>query len=523
MLAGLAVWWTLGLLPGGQVSCLLAWQDAGMNRLQTREPRYQRPAIIKFDGVIDSRNAGYLRSRLARARSRGVDLVIVEIDSPGGVALDSLEIARALRDVDWAYTVAWVPDQAISGAALMSLGCDEIVMGSQGVFGDAGPIQFDPQLAAFRYVPAKAKSLLVRQARDLAAAKGKPPELAEAMVDEAAVVFSRTGPGQPVPEFQVVQLPEPEADPLAEARRAGVDLDQWELVEESGRNRILTVNGPRALQLGLADSLADSQADLLAELNARPPPLIYQYNFADAVVDWLTSPVVTVLLIVVGLIALYLELSAPGLGAGGLIAGLCAILFFWSRFFGGTAGWLEVILFLAGLVFLLMEVFVLPGFGIAGITGLGLLLVSVIMASQDFVIPDSPQQMNQLTTSLVVVLGSLALFAVGAGLISRHLGALPLFGRLTLNPPPAETTETLDKETGKALPPEHPLVSVGDWGIAESLLRPAGRVRFQGQSVDVVSDGSYIPAGQQVRVIEISGNRIVVTEVGNSGNSPENS
>ena len=89
---------------------------------------------------------------------------------------------------------------------------------------------------------------------------------------------------------------------------------------------------------------------------------VYRHTTTDTIVYVLNNPFVTGLLVIIGLIALYIEFSAPGLGAGGLVAGLCAVLFFWSRFFSGTSGWLEVILFVAGLVFIAMEIFVIPGF-----------------------------------------------------------------------------------------------------------------------------------------------------------------
>ena len=79
--------------------------------------------------------------------------------------------------------------------------------------------------------------------------------------------------------------------------------------------------------------------------------------------------------------------------------------------------------------------------------------------------------------------------------------------------PTPTPAENVDKETGKPVPQSHPHVSQGDWGTTESLLRPAGRAVFRGVSLDVVSDGSYVEPGCQVRVIEISGNRIVVTEI----------
>ena len=147
---------------------------------------------------------------------------------------------------------------------------------------------------------------------------------------------------------------------------------------------------------------------------------------------------------------------------------------------------------------------------------MALLLISIVMASQDFVIPDTRGQWSQMATTLLVVFSALCVFAIGAAFLSRRIGSIPVLGQMTLVPPVERTEESIDKVSGKPVLVDHPDVSVGDWGVAESLLRPAGRVRFNDQSLDVVSDGSYIASGSQVRVTEISGNRIVVSEIENS-------
>ncbi len=485
------------------------------SKLQKRATEFKKPAVIVFNGPIDFRNTAYFKNRLAKAKASGVDLLIVEIDSPGGYAFESMQIAESLRDVTWAYTIAFVPREAISGAALISLGCDEIVLGSQARFGDAGPIQFDPTVAAYQDVPAKVKSMLARQSRDLASAKERPAALAEAMVDQNAVVFVRKKQAEnDAAEFKTVYLVGDNETPAQAARKAGLDPQEWTLVEETGVERYFTVNGPRAVELEFANFIADDRGQLIRELNATGELREYKYKFTDTVVYILNSSLVTGLLILIGLIALYFELSAPGIGVGGMIAALCATLFFWSRFAGGTSGWLEVILFVAGIIFLLMEVFVLPGFGVAGFTGLVMLFVSVVMASQDFIVPQSTGQWNHLLTTLVVILASSCVFVIGAVFISRKFGSIPVLGSLSLKPPvDDEMGSTLDKESGKPIPQTHPNVSVGDWGVAESLLRPAGRASFQGNSIDVVSDGSFLDPGTQIRVVSISGNRIVVAEI----------
>jgi membrane-bound serine protease (ClpP class) len=215
-------------------------------------------------------------------------------------------------------------------------------------FGDIGPIHFDPTEFAFRLVPAKLQSVLVREARDLAEAKGYPPDLAEAMVDKDVLVYQRRG-----------------ADGKLEFRRSHLNDnekpgDDWTLIEESGPERFLTLNGARAKELGIATELAADRAELVEQLGLQSEKLtVFKVNAADRVARVLNSWWATALLIVIGMLALYLEISSPGIGIGALVSGLCAMLFFWSHFLGGTADWLEVLLFLAGLVFLAMELFLL--------------------------------------------------------------------------------------------------------------------------------------------------------------------
>ena len=122
------------------------------------------------------------------AKDEGADLIILEIDSPGGTLAETLDIAERLRDLDSAHTVAYVPKMALSGAAIVALGCDDIIMAPKALIGDAGPI-FQDENSQFRFAPEKIVSHLAQEVRGLAAAKGRPPALAEAMVDKNLQVF----------------------------------------------------------------------------------------------------------------------------------------------------------------------------------------------------------------------------------------------------------------------------------------------------------------------------------------------
>ncbi len=490
-----------------------AGDDKVPSKLNPLPKKIERPILIKFTGDINYRRTAFLRSKLIRAKSLNADLIVVEIDSPGGLKDESLELAELLRDIDWAYTIAYVPREAISGAALIALGTDQIITGPEARIGDIGVIGFDPQAFAFRFAPAKIYSVLVRQARDISESKGRPPELAEAMIDKDVLVYRRVD-DQGRSEFQTRRV---EENKVPEQQLDG----GWQLIPESGPERFLTLSGTRAKELGLAQANAGSLEELNQQIGVKAPYRVIDYTFTDSFVYWLNTPLLTALLIIIGLVALYGELAAPGVGVGALISGLCAMLFFGSRFLGGTSGLLEVLIFLAGIGFLLMEIFVIPGWGISGLMGIVLMMISAIMASQNFVLPSTSREWNTLLTSLAVLLGSTFVVFILAGYISRRLGTIPLFNRLVLAVP-ASDGEVLqfDKESGKPLNPSHPLVSVGDWGISESPLRPAGRARFGRNIMVVVSDGSFVEQGQQIRVTEVSGNRIVVTEIDRSKDSP---
>jgi membrane-bound serine protease (ClpP class) len=121
--------------------------------------------------------------------------------------------------------------------------------------------------------------------------------------------------------------------------------------------------------------------------------------------------------------------------------------------------------------------------------------------------------MHKLGNSLLVVLGSGAVSMLGVVALSRYLGAFPILNRLILRTPSDDEEEAVDTD-GKPLPPVgRYAAAVGDWGVAESPLRPAGKAIFGEEYLDVVTDGSFVERGAQVRIIEISGNRIVVREV----------
>ena len=499
--------WGLILAPGIFLAPLEA-QNILPESSPVAEAKYQQAVLIHFQGTITSRLEQYTYRKLDQAQKLGADLVIIQIDSPGGELEASLRLANYFRDLAWAHTVAYVPEQALSGAAIAALGCQEIVLRPQAVLGDAGPIVMDFMEFGFRHAPEKVQTDLARRIRDLATKHNRPAAIAEAMVDKDLVVH-RVRHRENAREQYMSE----------EEINAATDPGQWQKLNqvlESRPGKFLEVSGKRATELGLADATIDDTSELQQRYRLTKPPLTLQRQFVDSAVDLLNSPWITTFLFAVGLVALYIELSVPGVNLGGLIAILCFTLFFWSRFLGGTAGWLEVILFVTGIVFIIAELFFIPGFGVAGVSGLVLVLVSLVMAGQNFLVPETATEMHTFARTIFIIAGSSCLVVGGIAITTWFLGELPLLGRLALRPSKA-ASNTADSpsqhQTFSEVQSQSKLLQVGDIGFADSPLRPAGVARFEDDYRDVISEGTFIEKGRSVKVIQMSGNRIVVRDI----------
>jgi membrane-bound ClpP family serine protease len=227
-------------------------------------------------------------------------------------------------------------------------------------------------------------------------------------------------------------------------------------------------------------------------------------------IEALADPRWAAVLLFVACFALMTEAMSPGIGVPGFVAALCFSLFFWSQFLQGTAGWLEVTLFLLGASCLALEIFVLPGFGVFGLGGAALVIASVVLASQTFVIPETSEELAQLPQSLgQLFLGGMGLVAALV-IMRRILPRTRVYKRLVLAPP--EGDELADRENRESL--VQLIHLVGKRGVTLTRLVPAGKVRFGDEVVNVLSRAGMIEAGADVLVVEVTGNRVIVEEIG---------
>ena len=211
-------------------------------------------------------------------------------------------------------------------------------------------------------------------------------------------------------------------------------------------------------------------------------------------------------LLFIAFFALISEASAPGVGLPGFVSALCFLFFFWAQFLNGTAGWLEIMLFVGGLVCIAVEFLLLPGFGVFGVGGILMVISSLVLASQTFVIPRNSYQFSELPGSLWAVTAGGSGMLVALWVMRRFLSRAPIVNRMMLDPPSSEEMEEIRaRET---------IVSwnhlMGKIGVTTTRLGPTGKAQFGDDIVNVISDGEMIPAGCRIVVSEVLGNRVQV-------------
>lgn len=489
----------------------------GLPRLALRNELPQdddlKVRMIKVTGMIDPLLEAFLERQIERAMAEGANLIIFEIDSFGGRLVESELLAFAIAELDGekVRTVAYVPNKAISGAAIIALGCDEIYMHPNAQIGDAEPIEIG-EGQVFNRVPEKLLSKLRVTMAALARLKGRSSGLLQAMCDKDLVVYSCSDP-------KTGQIAYMTDDEIAASEIAWV---KGHMVPESRLDNVLTVDGLRAGELGLTQPPVHDLQELKERLGipAQQTLRAVEATWLDDLVFVLNTRAAMFLLIMLGVVLIYLELHFPS-GLMGILSVLCFALFFWSRFLGGTAGWLEVVLFVIGLACIGLEIFVVPGFGVFGISGGLLVLASLVMAGTSFAsfAMGSEAGMSDLGRSAGTLGASLVSVVVITAVLNRYLPSIPFFNKLILSPPgmpePGEVPEPqLKPELGVSggtttILDQDPQL-LGQTGTAQSMLRPSGKAVIDGQYLDVVSEGPFIESGASIEVVEVVGNRIVV-------------
>jgi membrane-bound ClpP family serine protease len=453
-----------------------------------------RPVVIDVAGELNARLARRVQTMMSEAIDRqGANWICLRIDSSGGDLQAGLDLASWLvrLDANSVRTVAYVPAEATGAAALAALACDQLAMHATARL-ETAIAHNRPGAPGDAEVAAAVDS--IRQS--LASRSDHTWSLLAAMID----------PSLELAEYQNKTTGQSRLFCQAELTEQA-DAAAWQLKQVLNANQErLELDGKQAAERGVAWHVVDSFDDLKRQFGIEGEIPNPRPNQVLELIEALSTPEVAFILLMVGFAGIYIELRTPSIGVGGFVGAVALLLFFWSKHLNGTAGWLEVLLFAAGFAFLMLEIFVLPGFGIFGLGGGAMMLASVVLASLTFVSPHSDTEMAEMAQSV----GTVALAGLGVILFSiasrRYLPQAPVLRNIILAPPEEEEREELGQR--ETLADYSHLI--GKVGTAATHLRPAGKARFGHELLDVIAEAEPIDSGEKVLVIEARGPRVIV-------------
>ena len=414
--------------------------------------------LLRIEGEIGRGTVSFIRKGLAEAEAAGAAAVVFDFATPGGY-LDAATSSRDLILGSGVPTIAFVNREAYSAGALLALACERVYFAPGGVMGAATPVFFD-ETGQMRTASEKVVSAVRALFRATAEGRGRDPDVAEAMVD---------------PDTEVPGLVE--------------------------RGKLLTLTAKSAAEWGFSDGEAATlkQALALADLDGA---VVTEFTprWVDSAVAALTAPGIAALLIMLGVLGLLWEILTPGFGAPGVVGLGSLTVFFWAHYLAGLAGWESIVFLAAGVVAIALEilVFTASDFGLSGIVGLLLIGLGLY---RGMVGPFTDP--GQAGMALVVVsLSILAGVVVSAVLVARLPRSRLRLGGVILQ------TAILGRASDPSEP--RPTPWVGKRGVSLTDLRPSGAADFDGERVDVVAEGGFIPKGEAVVIVRDDGYRKVV-------------
>ena len=481
-----------------------------------------RAFVIPIHGEIRDSTLDVVKRKVLRCKANGAQMVIFDMATPGGGVGAMLGITdQILDELPGVTTVAYVTDEAMSAGAIISLACHEIVMVPDTLIGDSMPIMIGPQglVPLPKAERAKIESYAMGRTGLIAKRRGHNLDLCKAMItmDMEMWLIRNTK----TRELQVVDLatfnkPIANAPLLKGSPFAKSDQAEWEYLDTVvGPTKIVTLNTDQAIRAGLALHVFEDMDALKKHYNITGKVTVLADTDSERLVGFLTSQAVAGLLVAVGMLCLYLEINSPGFGIPGTIAIICFAILFGSRYITGLAQWWEIALFVVGMLLIAAEIFLIPGFGVAGIAGILCCVVSllaILIANPPTGIPwpDTKGAWTLFTTGIVWLTGAVVVATIAAALLLKHLPKIPLAGRMIL--PEVAHIEAPPVAESSPMRRIHP----GDMGTVEGPCRPVGKVRFGDDLVDAVAEGTMIDRGEKVRALRYEGNRLIVEKVENA-------
>jgi len=424
---------------------------------------------VPIQGTIDMGLPHYLQRVINQAESKEAVAIIIEIDTFGG----RVDAATQMKDIildSKVTTVAFINKRAISAGALISLSCDSIFMTAGASIGAATAVDLKGEKASEKVI-----SYMREEMASTAEANNRSRDVATAMVDE---------------ELSIPFIVNNFGDTLTSKD-----------VEGFSEGKLVTLSTNMALLLGIADKELNNIDDILNHMNLENADKVeIKESWSEMLVRFLTNPTVAPLFMSLGMLGLFFEIKSPGFGVPGILGLACLALFFGSHLLVGLADMTEFIILFSGIILILLEILVIPGFGIAGISGIVLcfyaffkMLIGVYPSPEDYQAAYMGLSMGIITSIIAGVI------------LYKTLPHTTIYKRLIpFTPQKSEEGFTISKgyET-----------LIGEQGTTITDLRPVGKVEIKGKSYQAFSHGDYIDKDEEIIVDGVDENQLLVKKV----------
>lgn len=399
------------------------------------------------------------KKALREAREMKADIIIIHMNTYGGMVetADSIRTAILQSKIPvWVF----IDNNAASAGALISIACDSIYMRSGANIGAATVVD-----QTGKPLPDKYQSYMRSTMRSTAEATGRDPDIAQGMVDPRVYIPGVTDTGQ-----------------------------------------VITFTTSEAIKYKFCNAEADNIEEILKITGKEGFKVVEQKLTAtDKIIGFLTKPMISGLLIMIIIGGIYFELQTPGVGFPLAAATLAAIVYFAPLYIEGLAANWEILIFIIGVILLLVELFAIPGFGVAGISGIILIVTGLTLSMIDnigFNFTGVPFQ-GVVVAFFIVIIASFFSLISSFFLTRKLFGGHTMFGDLAL-------LTTQQSNEGYVSSDAHYTEMKGTEGIAFTMLRPAGKVEIEDQIFDAVAESGFIDRGEKIRVVKYENAQLIV-------------
>jgi membrane-bound serine protease (ClpP class) len=418
--------------------------------------------VLKIEDIIDMGMSAFVIRSIKE--NSDVSAIIFDINTPGGRIDAATQIRDAIMNIPQKiYSVAFIHPRAISAGAFISFACDYIFISDGGSIGAATPISIEGGKASA--VGEKYVSYFRTEMAATARAKGRNGKIAEAMVDK--------------------------------------DIEIKGIIV---KGKLLTLDTNGAILHKIANDRANSINELLEKLALKNASIKKSsLNWAEKLARIFTHPVLTGILMSIGVLGILIELYHPGFGLPGIVGVTSLLIFFAGHMVVHMAGFEEVLLLILGFILLGVEIFVIPGFGVVGALGILAIAAGLVLS------------LTALPIGVSFDLGIInsAVFRVSLSILATIIIFIALLwflpkGRFVRNRLVLTTAITSQVGKGEKEDAMRKIVVPGKRGRAYSVLRPSGIGKFDNIKVDVISEGEFIEKGKDIIVVSTDENKVVV-------------